>query len=272
MKDFIEYIENSCKDIADVKNSQIFYKYKKGILDEMDDRACDIKNAGLKDEKVLVDLLKDEYPNLAAGYISYYQSEKKKMRQKLWDKITIFGSIALILLSVAIFLAISFMTDAWATTWLIVVFAACFAAIAFCTLGVRKILKLKRIFHPIARILTAMSIVIATVYIFLFCLMTGVYRPWLAIIGGVIAALIADAAFAYFTKQRLYMFSIFAYIPAIGALMYVILAALGVLEWNTGWLLVLVGVVIDIIIAVAIIMDNAKYRVKQVEENVWQES
>ena len=272
MKEFIEYIEDSCKDISDIKDSQIFYHYKKGILDEMDDRACDLRNAGLKDEKVLVDLMKDEYPDIGENYINYYKAERKKRREKLWDKVTVFGSLALLLLSVVLFLGVSFLTDAWGSTWLIVVFAACFAAIGFCTLGIRKILKMKKIFHPVARALTSMSIVIATVFVFLLYLNMGVGKSWLIIIGGVIAALITDGAFAYLTNQRFYMINIFIYIPAIFALVYVILAALTIVSWTHGWLLVLLGVLIDVIIGAAIVISNAKYRVKQVETDVWKEN
>ncbi|MCR4593614.1 MAG: hypothetical protein K5761_00995 [Clostridiales bacterium] len=272
MKEFIEYIEKSCKDITDIKDSQIFYHYKKGILDEMDDRACDLRNAGLKDEKVLVDLMKDEYPDIGGNYINYYKAERKRIREKLWDKVTVFGSVALMLLSVVLFLGVSFLTDAWGATWLIVVFAACFTAIAFCTLGIRKILKMKRIFHPIARMLTSMSIVIAMVFVFLLNLNMGVGKSWLIVIGGVIAALITDGIFAYLTKQRFYIINIFLYMPAIGALVYVILAALSVVSWTHGWLLALLGVLIDVIIAVAIVMSNAKYKVKQMETDVWKES
>ena len=61
MKDFIEYIESSCSGIADTPT---LYRYKKKILDEITERANEITHSGLKDEAVLCDLIKDEYPDL----------------------------------------------------------------------------------------------------------------------------------------------------------------------------------------------------------------
>ena len=65
MKDFIEYIETSCAKLPD---NHITYLYKKQILDEMTDRANEVTHSGLKDEKVLADLMADEYPNLDGNY------------------------------------------------------------------------------------------------------------------------------------------------------------------------------------------------------------
>ena len=65
MKDFIEYIESSCSGIADTPT---LYRYKKKILDEITERANEITHSGLKDEAVLCDLIKDEYPDLQEPY------------------------------------------------------------------------------------------------------------------------------------------------------------------------------------------------------------
>ena len=61
MKNFIDYIETSC---ADLGSSQSAYRYKKKVLDEMTERANEITRTGLKDEKVLCDIITEEYPDL----------------------------------------------------------------------------------------------------------------------------------------------------------------------------------------------------------------
>ena len=73
MKNFIEYIETSC---ADLKDNHMTYLYKKKILDEMTERANEITHAGLKDEKVLADLIADEYPDLKGNFAKFEKEEK----------------------------------------------------------------------------------------------------------------------------------------------------------------------------------------------------
>ena len=47
MKNFIDYIENSCRGLGE---SQSAYRYKKMLLDQMNQRAVAVAKAGLKDE------------------------------------------------------------------------------------------------------------------------------------------------------------------------------------------------------------------------------
>ena len=77
MNRFIDYIENSC---ANLKDNHMTYLYKKKILDQMTDRANEIIHAGLTDENVMTDLLKDEFGDLEAGYKNFLTEEKKKRR------------------------------------------------------------------------------------------------------------------------------------------------------------------------------------------------
>ena len=72
---FIDYIEESCKNIED---NHISYIFKKKLFDEMTDRAKEMSNAGLRDEKVITDLLADEYPNIEKQYREFEKSERKK--------------------------------------------------------------------------------------------------------------------------------------------------------------------------------------------------
>ena len=79
MRDFIEYIETSCAKLPD---NHITYLYKKQILDEMTDRANEVTHSGLKDEKVLADLMADEYPDLESNYYAWAKAYKKKKLAK----------------------------------------------------------------------------------------------------------------------------------------------------------------------------------------------
>ena len=53
--------------------------------------------------------------------------------------------------------------------------------------------------------------------------------------------------------------------PAIAAMLYIILSAYGVISWLTGWPVVLLGLVADFIYIIYIVMSNAKYFVYKQE-------
>jgi hypothetical protein len=101
---------------------------------------------------------------------------------------------------------------------------------------------------------------LAAVFTFLFVLM--MYNPgfsWIFVILGILISFIADLVFAFATKQKFRTVSLFVYIPAIFTMLYIILAGMGIVSWLTGWLLILAGVGVDLIIFMAIIAHNAKY-------------
>ena len=129
MRDFIEYIEASCKKLPD---NHTTYLFKKHILDEMTDRANEMTHAGLRDEKVLADLMADEYPDLPAQYKVWAKQYRK---QKLAKTLRIVMGVGGVLFFIAIFVAyfeISRATGAWDKTWLIIV-GGIFSMIIFYT-------------------------------------------------------------------------------------------------------------------------------------------
>ena len=82
---------------------------------------------------------------------------------------------------------------------------------------------------------------------------------WPIVLSGVILAFIADDVFAFATKQKFRTISLFVSMPAISALLYVILAAYGVITWAGGWPVILLGVAADIAYIISIVMGNMKY-------------
>ena len=257
MKNFIEYIEESCKNI---KDTQISYKYKKGLLDEMTERANEITHAGLRDEKVLADLMANEYPDIEKNYYIYEKAEKKKARAKFLRTVfAIGGAIFFIAIFVAYF-SISKATGAWDKTWLIIVGGIFSMIIFYTSFLIKRICNWRRFLHPLARILIAGCIMLASIFAFLFTLI--MYDPghsWIFVILGVLLSFVADLIFAFATKQKFRIVSLFIYMPAIFTMLYIILAGAGIISWLTGWLLIFAGLLIDLIIALSIIASNAKY-------------
>ena len=254
MKSFIDYIETSCADLGE---SQAAYSYKKKVLDEMTEKANALTRTGLKDENVLKDLIANEYPDLKGGFNLYKKENRKAKLLKVGLPVGYIVSLVLILIT---YFAVSFITSAWSKTWLIIV-GGIFAMIIFgLGLAIAKICTMRRVFHPIARVLIVGCTVLLALLAFLFSLMMiPGFTAWPILPAGIIAALLADLAFAFFTKQKLRTISLFVYMPVIATMMYIILAAYSVVTWLGGWPIILLGLVADFIYILYIIMSNAKY-------------
>ncbi len=265
MKDFIEYIETSCAGLPD---NHITYLFKKKIFDEMTDRANEMTHAGLRDEKVLADLMADEYPDLPAQYEVWSTEYKKK---KLAKTLRFVMGIGGVIFFIAIFIAyfeVSKATGAWDKTWLIIV-GGIFAMIIFYTsFIIKRICRMRRLFHPIARFLLAMCVMLFSVFAFLFVLvMFELPATWPLIMAGIILMLLADIAFAFATKQKFRTVSTFVYMPVISTMLYIIFAASGVIGWATGWPVILLGLLADLIGIICIAVGNAKYFMYKKEDD-----
>ena len=263
MKNFIEYIETSC---ADLKDNHMAYLYKKKILDEMTDRANEITHAGLKDEKVLADLIADEYPDLKGNFAKFEKEERKRRLSKLLKVVLPIGGLIFFISMFVAYFSISNATKAWDKTWLIIV-GGIFAMIIFYTsFGINKLCHMRRIFHPIARVLIAGCVMIFTVFVFLFWLvMIPELVFWPILPGGIILALVCDLIFAFTTRQKFRTISLFVYMPVMATMLYIILAAYNIVGWLTGWPIILLGLVADLIFILSIVVGNVKYFMYQQE-------
>ena len=254
MNRFIEYIENSCKNLAD---NQEAYRYKKKVLDDMTKRADEIIGAGLKDEKVITDLIADEFCDLEAGYEKY---EKQKRRKKLLKTILPVGSLVFVVLLLVAFFITSSVIGAWNKTWLIIVGGIFGLVIFWLSLAIAKLCTMRRVFHPIARVLIAGCALLFAVFVFLYLLMMmPELLVWPILPAGVIITLIADLVFAFVTKQKLRTISLFVYMPTISTMIYIILAAYKIVTWSAGWPIILLGLVVDAAYIIYVIISNMKY-------------
>lgn len=264
MRDFIEYIETSCAKLPD---NHITYLYKKQILDEMTDRANEVTHSGLKDEKVLADLMADEYPNLEGNYGAWAKAYRKEKLAKTMRLVMGIGGVIFFILMFIVYFEVSKATRAWDKTWLIIV-GGIFAMIIFYTsFGIKRICRMRRIFHPIARVLLFGCVILFTVFMFLFWLMMiPELVVWPILMAGIILAFITDIIFAFATKQKFRTVTAMVYMPIIFTMLYIILSAYNVIGWFTGWPLILLGLVVDLIAILVIALANAKYFTYKREE------
>ena len=258
MKQLIDYIESSCVGLGD---SHMTYLYKKTLLDDMTERATEITRAGLKDEKVVIDFIIDEFGDLFAGYGDFVKETKKKQRAHFMKyAFPIGGLIALIMIFAAYF-SVSYFTRAWDKTWLIIVGGIFAMIIFYFSFAIRKLSLMRRVFHPFARVLLVGSVILFVVFTFLFWLMMLPDETilWPIFPAGIIPALGADLIFAYATGQKFRTISFFVYMPAIATMIYIVLAAYGIVTWIAGWPIILLGIVVDLIYIAIVLMYNIKY-------------
>lgn len=271
MESFIDYIENTLKDVPDEENS--LYRYKRRVFDSMTERANEVTQSGLKDEKVISDLIISEHPNLKEDYRKFYLADREKRKTKNFRKFLAVGSVCYILLLVVLYLGVSFITDNWAQSWLIIIGGITVWVDFLFSVAVKAISRMRRIFHPIARVLIAFNIMLTATFIFLCCLVIfHIPMSWIIYLAAVILFFAADALFLAVTKRKLAVINYLLYIPAAMSMLYVILGVLDVIAWDPGWLLMILAVIIDILIVVGIAVENSKYVYKQEVEDVWNEN
>lgn len=277
MRDFIEYIETSCAKLPD---NHTTYLYKKQILDEMTDRANEVTHSGLKDEKVLADLMADEYPNLEGNYKVWAKAYRKKKLAKTMRLIMGIGSVVVFFASLIAFFVVgenttftyygynddilgTWTVSGYRNAWLIILGAIFGIVILYLSLGIKRICKMRRVFHPIARAMIVICVMIVMVFAFLCALMLSTNpletKMWPIVIAGIILALVADICFAFATKQKFRTINTLVYVPIISILLFVILEAYGIMADGLGWAFVVSGLIIDVIYVLCIVASNAKY-------------
>ncbi len=256
MEDFISYIENS---LPKKDGDKILYKFKKKMLDEMTQRANEITARGLKDQSVVNDLIISEYPNLDLEYNEFYKKETSSNKTKRQIVLNTVGSIIFIFVLLIVFLSVSFLTQAWAQTWVIMVDGILLWVAYLLSLVVKKFTSMRKIFHIIARLFLAGTVMVTTVAVFLFSLIIlQIPHSWLFIIGGIASMFVADSLYITVTKQKLAILSYLAYIPATTAMIYIILGVLSIIPWSPGWLMIPLSLIIDAVIIAVRVAKNAK--------------
>ena len=81
---------------------------------------------------------------------------------------------------------------------------------------------------------------------------------------------VADAVYAVATKQKLAILNILIYMPVVATMLYIILSAFGILAWRTGWLLIIVSLIINMLIIFVKLTKNKMDKMEVID--TWQEN
>lgn len=254
MQKFIDHIE---KSLPDNQENKLLFKFKRKTLDEMNAAYADAMSRGINNERVMSDLVISEYPDLQARYIEYYKTETAKSKAKRNTIINIVGSVVYILSLIIVFLGLGFTTHDWGHLWVIVVDGILLWIAYLLTLGVDKITKMKRVFHIFARILLGIDVMVISVAAFIFALaIMHIPHSWTIVIAGIATIFIADGVYSLATKQKFAIINWLIYIPAVFTMLFIILGAVNILPWAVGWLLILVGLLLDFFIVLIALAKN----------------
>lgn len=263
--EMIEYIKNELKSMP---NSEMLYNFERILLDSLCEKADRLIYAGMKDKKVLIDVLASEHPDLIGEFKQFEKEETERNRERKLHKLSLIASVAAIPAIIMIYLAVSFITKEWRTSWLIVVGGVFSIVIYLLGLSISKLTTMKRLFQGIARILLAGCVMLVSTFVFLFVLMF--FDPgnsWVILPTGVFLIFVADAVYARITKQPLRIINYLVYIPAAMPMLYVIICGLGILPWHPTWIMMPFSVVIDVLIVVGKLIERSKYVYKREDED-----
>ena len=260
---FIEYTESSLRSIP---YDDILYSFERQIADSAAATERRVRKAGLYDENIIFDLLVSEHSDLPEKYTEFRRTELKRRRERRMHMLFIKGTPVYYLAVIAVYLLISFMTHAWDRTWLAIITAV---TVWYDTVGgwfVCEFAAKRRAFHVISRVILALGVMLTSVCVYLhFQMLAPFENCWVIVTGGVILMYGADAVFSAVTKQRVRIINYLIYIPAASPMLYVVLCGIRVLQWNTGWLIIIAALAADVLIVVGALINRRKYVYKPEE-------
>lgn len=267
MNNFLEYIESSFKNM---KETESLYKYKQKLIAEMTERANELVATGLRDDKIIAQIIMEEYPDIAGEYKK--QQKIKKQSRSFFRKgaAASVGAVGGVFALVVVFLLVSFITNAWAKTWLILVGGIFVGLIAVMVLLAGKMTKKKGRLTIPARLLCFISVILFAVLWFLIMKVGfNVNSSWISFLLMVPLGMVLDVVLTMLLNKKTGILSLVFYLPVIFTLLYVTLGIAGIMPWHPGWILILVGILADLAIVLVRLLKGTK---EQEEEDMsWSE-
>ena len=257
MEDMAQYIEDL---FGGTEYDDILLQFQRSLMQEWNETAARVRGAGLTDEKVLFDLFLSGHRDIPGEYEAFRKAELKKRREKATHRFLIRGTPVYYLLMVGVYLAVSFLTHNWRESWLIIIGFVTFWVDTAGLLIVFELASKRRLFHPIARVILGLSVMMTSVLVYLCGLMLfHIPHFWVTFPAGVFLMYCVDAVFAKKTGQKLRIINYLIYVPAAAPMVYVFLAGIHAIPWHPGWLIVPLSLIVDVCIIIGKILENRKY-------------
>ncbi len=252
---FTQFANETLKNLPNTKTA---YEYKQHVIAEMTKRANELISSGLKDNKVINEMIIEEFSDIENGFYKMQEQKKSKIERNKKGKLSVLGSICYVLVLVVAFLASSFITHAWKYTWLFLVAGLLVPLAVGMIYSTVKLAGKKTAYTILSRITLFGAIFILATVLFLFAIMlTDIKNTWLIFLFAVAGSLLSDGILASKAKQKTAILSWLLYIPAIASMLYVIVGITMSL-WHPTWLIIIAGVVLDIVILMAKVVGKAE--------------
>lgn len=267
---FKKYLEREFRRIAPTADAM---EYREEVLCNLMDKAQELKIKGITDDDMIYEMCIDD---LGDFYLTLQDFEDKRTALKKQAKKaanSLIFAVTATLFVVLAYLIISFLTHAWAKTWLIFI-VGCFIFIV--SLSVIRIPKLKarKAKSILLKLYITADIIMLTVTVYLCLLMlTPLNLTWLAFLVMPIAITLGLVIVSAATESKLIYLDSSLFIMTATSLTYVILGILNVVKWGWGWLLPVAGAfIVFLLFAVKILSDKkqkaaVKKQDKPCEEN-----
>ena len=267
MKTVLGFIDEAFRQIPETDRA---YKFKMQLVSEVTERANELTHRGIKDEKVIEDLIISEHPDIKGEFENVLREEKREKRRKYFVALNSLGTIIFSLVVLIAFFIHLFKVDN-GLSWIILVAGASVISAYYTFLGCRRFIKKREIiFHITTRLQLAFTIMLAFALAFFIMLFKfNIIHSWVMFPAGAIAVLVCDGLFAHFSHQRFAVFMYLAYIPLAAAILYVILAVTGAVSWQTGWLLIPLAFIADAVIIAIRLIIGKKDNEEVEEDSVW---
>ncbi len=242
-------------------------EYRIKLLYQLKDKAQQLKLDGMKDDDLIYMTAISSLGNIDNQILEF---EKRRLNPEPIKSFTKkMFSIALIytLIILTAFLTISFVTHAWNKTWLVIVGGIFLAISTIFTLV--SVLSAKKKKYLLMRIFAVPISVFVFIFIYLMILMLGdLEYDWFIVLIMVISIFLVDAVIAYATKSKIAFLSLITFIVISSVLIYVMLGISQLVAWNKGWLILMFGIIISVIILLAYIkpFGSKKKRNKNIDE------
>lgn len=250
MKDYTDFIDITLSDLSgDPSMSEDLEKFKQKRKAQMRDRETSLRKRGLSDSKVIRDLIISENVDCRHDFI-------KEQRKALEDRIEkrLFRLKILLSISYYIFVGILFLLDTFYNhdfehSWIIIaggiVLYADFLLVMPEHLHYRGRRRLS--------LSTDVSIAVLITAFFLWLIMDIVFKMHnseLIITSTLLVLTIFDSFVPLLAHEKYGIWHTIATPPGIGTWLYLTLGLMHVIHWQTGWMLIVAGIAVSIIIFV----------------------
>lgn len=250
MKDYTDFIDITLSDLSgDPSMSEDLEKFKQKRKAQMRDRETSLRKRGLSDSKVIRDLIISENVDCRHDFI-------KEQRKALEDRIEkrLFRLKILLSVSYYIFVGILFLLDTFYNhdfkhSWIIIAGGIVLYADFLLVMPEHLHYRGRRRFS----LSTAVSVAVLITAFFLWLIMDIVFKMHnseLIITSTLLVLTIFDSFVPLLAHEKYGIWHTIATPPGIGTWLYLTLGLMHVIHWQTGWMLIVAGIAVSIIIFV----------------------